>query len=176
MAQKLLDRYDRYCQTTLANLKEFDKYSTETLQKELISGKWTLAQVIDHLLSIEKAVYMYMAKKSADPALKTVKFKNKFYHFLTKLVLKSGKKVKAPSVVPDPSNEKDLNTMIAELEKIRTRTRSFIAEWPTENQHKLIFRHPMAGMFTLSQTVEFVAEHWNHHLPQQRALVAKITA
>ncbi len=176
MSQKLLDRYDRYCQNTLANLKELDKYSTENLQKEHITGKWTLIQLIDHLVSIEKGVYMYMTKKSADPALKNVKFKNKFYHFLTKLVLKSGKKVKAPPVVPDPSNEKDLATLLTELEKTRSRTRTFIAEWPAEKHKNLIFRHPFAGMFTLSQTIEFLADHWNHHRPQQRELVAKIIA
>lgn len=169
-----IDNYNKFCEFSISDIKNLEQYGTETLQKQLIPGKWTMIQLVDHLLSIEKGILMYMTKKSADPALHKVKFKNRFKHFLTKLVLRSGKKIKAPAVVPDPSNEKDIATMLAEFEKVRSRTRDFISKWGAERKNDLIFRHPFAGMFTLNQTISFLAEHWEHHRPQQQQLLKNI--
>lgn len=171
MSQKLVKQFDDYCAKTIGDVQKLENYSTEILQSKPVPGKWSMIQLLDHLLSIEKGSLMYMMKKSADQELKKVKFKNRFYHFLTRIVLKSGKKVKAPAVVAEPSNEKDLATILKEFENIRSKMREFVSKWPEERHDQLIFRHPLAGMFTLKQTISFLSEHWSHHIPQQNEIV-----
>ncbi|MES2629100.1 MAG: DinB family protein [Bacteroidota bacterium] len=174
MSEQLLKKYERYCDRTVADLLSLRNHTTESLQQQWIPEKWTMIQLIDHLLTIEKAVLAYISKKNQEPELKTVKFRNRLYAFLTGVYLGSGKKFKAPAVLPQPVNDKDLDRMLREFEIVRTKMRSFVEAWPGENTNKLIFKHPVAGMFTLGQTISFLNQHWQHHAVQRKELLGQL--
>lgn len=170
MNKKVIKNYERYCKKTQAELDSLKYLDTQLLQKQHFEGKWTIIQILDHLLIVEKEILLSIQKKSAEPTLKTVKMRNHFYAFLVKIYLRSGKKVKAPSILPEPTNTAELMQLRQEFDVVRKNTLDFIKAFPDDKKNKLIFRHPLAGMFTLKQTVSFLADHWDHHQPQIKKL------
>jgi hypothetical protein len=51
-------------------------------------------------------------------------------------------------------------------QSLRADYEGFISQLPSGYHEKLIFRHPRAGMFDLSQTLRFLTDHITHHLFQ----------
>ena len=50
--------------------------------------------------------------------------------------------------------------------------KQFLEAFPNEGMGKEIFRHPLAGMINIHQTVTFMREHVQHHQAQVHRLEA----
>ncbi len=166
MRNNLLSGYENYCKNTTAELEVYLNMPNAQFQQEHIVGKWSMAQVFDHLLTVEKGTLMYLLKKAQSEELQNASFRTWLYGFLLRKNLKSAKKFRLPAVLPQPSNEKTAQQLLTELADIRTKMANFIEAWPKQKYRKLVFKHPRAGMLTLQQTLNFIADHWQHHKPQ----------
>jgi hypothetical protein len=51
-----------------------------------------------------------------------------------------------------------------EAERLKLKT--FLTSIDEKHVNKLIFKHPIAGMFNIAQGVAFLREHLIHHQPQ----------
>lgn len=161
----------------MADFSAIQNMDAETFQKEIIPGKWTLAQVFDHCLSIEKGVLMYASRKAQTLSeLKKGKIKNWVISLILRYKLKSGEKFKAPSVLPPPVNTQSVSDTIEQFKRYRAKMRELILSLPKEHHNKLIFKHPVAGMLTMKQTIHFLQEHWNHHGPQREELLKLLSS
>ena len=85
--------------------------------------------------------------------------------------MRSPLKIKAPAVaskVPDSITIDEIKEYFAMNSE---NYRQLLNDLPMELEDKQIFKHPLAGLFNIEQTIHFVREHYLHHEKQVNALL-----
>lgn len=137
------------------------------------TGKWTVAQIITHLITSETLSLGYMRKKSLGiEGLKDSGLKQVVVFWLLKISQRIPVRYKAPKAVlentPQPFSKDEL---LSRWDHVRLELKSFLDALPEAHCRRLIFKHPVAGMLDARQTVGFMYEHVLHHLPQVKRLL-----
>ncbi|RAW03251.1 DinB family protein [Pseudochryseolinea flava] len=139
-----------------------------------IRGKWSINQLVAHLLTAERLSLLYMKKKSLgidklddSGALEVLKM----------LLLKFSQRVPvfrftAPkSLVASTPTSLKFDELILKWDDSRADLKKFLASIPSEHARKKIFKHHIAGRLDAAQAVCFLREHFRHHMPQVRRLL-----
>lgn len=140
------------------------------------ADQWSVRQVIGHLLASESGTLGYMLKKTSSgwDTLETTSDEHRSNASALVQRLASNERYKAPSVLPEPSNEVPLAELLDQWQKIRDQLELFAQSVAPEHWDKLVFRQPFAGMLNVLQTLDFIHEHVSHHLPQIQRILASI--
>ncbi|HEY8309419.1 MAG TPA: DinB family protein [Gemmatimonadaceae bacterium] len=128
---------------------------------------WSLAQVTQHLALVSNGM------------LRTARPRKRFLYLgdarlaLLTLVLRSPLRIPAPAAViipaPDVTWSDARGNIVASVE----RWKNFVE---SEAFDATRFRHPIVGALSPAQTVQFLVEHFGHHLRQIDALFAGLGA
>lgn len=132
-------------------------------------GKWSIAQILMHLLASERLSVAYMTKKSLGiDSLKNSGLKQSLLSVLLKISQRiPALKFKAPKVVVENTPAAlSLEALISEWDKSRANLKQLLESIPERHLRKLIYKHPIAGMLNVRQAVKFMYEHVHHHSPQ----------
>jgi uncharacterized damage-inducible protein DinB len=153
-------------------LNEIKPLSTETLNKH-VPGKWSLNQVLAHIISSEQLSVKYLKKKiqGIDETTNTGLIEE-----LKMLVLVVSQrlplKFKAPKMVVENTPQ---YLTAAQLEQAWNQTRGELTEVLNQfkDQHlkRKIYKHPFAGKLNIQQMLHFFSEHIIHHQPQIKKLL-----
>lgn len=130
--------------------------------------RWSIGQILIHILTSEKLALQYMKKKSLgvdtlpnSGLIEPVKLT------ILKISQRLPIKYKVPKLIrektPDAPRKDEFLLM---WQNERQQLRTFLESIPHEHVNKKIFKHPIAGMFNASQGVAFLREHLLHHRPQ----------
>jgi hypothetical protein len=148
--------------------------SDKKLSASPAKGKWSINQILIHLLTSEQLTLAYVKKKS----LGVDGLKNSgAWELLRMEILKWSQrlpflKYNAPIYVVANTPEA---VSFQELERRWTLTRmelhQFLDTIEESNMRKLIYKHPVAGRFDIIQCLMFMSEHYHHHLPQIKRLL-----
>ena len=132
------------------------------------AGEWSIAQVVEHILSSETGTLGYMKKKSSGgwDALEDAGDEHRASSAAINARLESNERYKAPDVLPEPTNALALGELFEKWNALRTELVEFVSHIQPEHFHKLVFRQPAAGMLTVLHALEFMDAHLRHHLPQ----------
>lgn len=132
------------------------------------SEGWSASQVIEHILASETGTIGYMKKKSASgwETLEVTGAEQQQNSLALNTRLASPEKFRAPSVLPEPSNQFNLAQLLLSWNTLRKDMEEFISGIDPEHFDKLVFRQPAAGMLNVLQTLEFLNNHIEHHIPQ----------
>ena len=138
------------------------------------AGKWTVLQILAHLLQAERLSLQYMRKK----ALGIEQTSDAgWWEDVKMLALKisqrvPGLKFRAPKVVVDTTPS---YATLADLERdwsaLRSELHDFIGTIPDSYTNRKIYRHAFAGRLSAPQALVFFGEHITHHHPQVKALL-----
>ncbi len=150
---------------------ELEQYQPNQLAFKSSPEKWSMLQVVNHLLISEQQIYQYLCKKNQaktlDPAGSTAAARS----FFLNAFLKSPLRVSAPRQLPLPESPPALAEMRKDWDATRQDMEIFLAKLPAERLQKIIFRHPFAGRFNIAQTLKFMINHISHHIRQVRRIV-----
>jgi len=136
-------------------------------------GKWSINQIIAHLITAENLSIRYLNKKilgieEAEDSGLVEELKMLLLIVTQRLPLK----FKAPKVVVDhTSKETDLNKLVGEWDKTREELRSLLDRMEDHHLKRKIYRHVAVGMLNIQHTLIFMKEHVAHHLPQIKYLL-----
>ncbi len=153
---------------------ELKGYSDELLNKKPAPEKWSVAEVIAHLITAEEMSLKYLQKKTQDTSTaKPENFNSKWRWLLVQIVFNFNLKFKAPAIVEPKLGYQSL----ADLEKKWTDVRSQIAAILHKLSDKEIntelWKHAVAGKLNLYHMVEFFGVHSSRHKKQiERTLAA----
>lgn len=157
-------------------LSKLKQYPEEILDRAPTPGKWSINQILSHLITSERLTLIYLKKKS----LGVDQLANSgIVEDLKILLLKASQRLplqfRAPELVvkntPSPVPLAELRT---NWDLLRQEFRQFLKNVKQKNLRKLIYKHPVAGRFNVLQCLVFMHEHFQHHLPQvNRALPNK---
>ena len=133
--------------------------------------RWSIGQILTHILIAEQLSFGYMKKKAM--GIDQLKNAGPVQFFLFQILKASQRipalKFKAPKVVlentPPPFSFSDLTQR---WDAHRSELKSFLEKIEDKNVHKLIYKHPAVGRLSGPQALMFFREHIVHHLPQIR--------
>jgi uncharacterized damage-inducible protein DinB len=136
-------------------------------------GKWSVSQILFHIILSERISLVYMKKKSLGIEQAG---DSGFWEELKFLVLKISQrlplKFKAPDVIAQKEPESlPLDELAVKWNAVRAEQENFLQQLPDQHQRRLIYKHPFAGRLNVYQAVAFMREHVNHHLPQIKRLL-----
>ncbi len=150
-------------------LSSIGHLSDEQLNQVIEKEHWTIMQVLDHLLLMEKSVTRIISDQLANGEDKTSSEKP------ITLTTDRSRKISAPSFVI-PSNEFiGLDEMKNKLTTSRQSLCNIIDSADTSLFNKRSYPHPVFGNLSLEQWISFVGLHEKRHLAQINELKAALT-
>ncbi len=174
MLPSLQKPYDRMEKSRLRILQLTGDLSETQAHASPGPGEWSVVQVLEHMVIIERRVLEAVQKQIAGSNLRPAGLKARFRIILLKLALRFRKKIKAPAILPEPAGDRSLAEWQREWEKSRQQWHKMLGNVPETLLDKAVFKHPLAGYFTLAQTLDFITEHTRHHVPQVQRLAQKV--
>jgi len=148
-------------------LEELESWAPEDLRQSK-EGGWNALQVLEHVIGSEIGTLGYLKKKTLAPANELSEAGANDTETGNKLsaALQSTKQWKAPDVLPQPLGSDSLDLYAAKWQALRIKFTAFLDDLPEEYLSRLVFRHPIAGMLDLEQTLTFLRDHITHHMFQ----------
>ena len=144
----------------------------ETLKSKPADDKWSILQLMEHLVGVESSILLYLKRKNYSPLQSKSFLPQGVRAVLLTLALKSPLKFKVPNVEGiSPSNTTAPQQLINRWHKTRGHLADYLEKVPEGLTNKPMFRHPTAGTLNLHQTLQFLAEHLEHHRRQLKALL-----
>ena len=174
MLPSLQKSYARMEKSRLRILQLTDNISEPQAHASPGPGEWSVVQVLEHMVTIDLRVLGAVQKQLGGSNLRPAGLKARFRLLLLKLVLRNRKKLKAPAILPQPAGDRSLEEWQREWEESRQQWHQMLDNVPEIVLDKAIFKHPLAGYFTLAQTMDFITEHTRHHVPQVQRLVQQV--
>lgn len=146
---------------------ELKKHSDEVLNKKPSPDKWSVMEVIQHLMKGEGASLMYLQKKTLDvsKASKTG-FKNKWRYFILDTVFSLPLKFKAPQITSPKNDFVTLEELDKKWDKIRKEILEITDKINEKDFDKELWRHIISGKMNLLQMVDFFTIHFDRHREQ----------
>lgn len=167
MEPKLELKYLRLEKSRNRLLDELEGFEDELLNKPSPNGKWSINQIVSHLIQVEQLTINYMQHKSQkQDNLANASFASSLRSLILKLALQSGRKYKAPEVVAVVPELASLQMLRQEWDHIRFTLEDVLTELPEHLSNKCLFKHPSVGPLSVSQTLTFLQDHFDHHLQQ----------
>lgn len=168
-----LDRLDASLNTLLERLLQEDRYLDQKLSPE----RWTVYEVMQHLMLSEGNSLKYLRKKTLGmKQLKTAGFQAGFRIWLLEMVMRSPIKFKAPKgagvevFVPVES----FAALSGQWQKQREELRQFLSELPMEIFDKEVYRHPRSGMLSIGGMLRFFQVHFDRHGKQIERILKEV--
>lgn len=150
---------------TKALFDSIDGLSEDQLHDQ--SYGWSVIQVLSHLYVAEAGTVIYMTKKmQAGDKMPNFSMGGKLRMALTRTMLRSSLRWKAPKPVSNPKSDYSLDEMKQQWEKSRQKTIAFVEAYPEKYLGKAVFKHPMAGRIDLAGALDSISYHQRHHLHQ----------
>lgn len=173
MNPALHQNFEKLQNDTKLLLKEVSSLSSATYHHRPAEEKWSISQIMTHLLTSERLSVSYMKKKSLGvDHLDNSGIAEDIKFFILKLSQRIPFRYKAPRQVieqtPSPLSYGDL---VRQWEAIRQELYQFLSEIPEKNIRKKIYKHPRVGMLDANHALQFLAEHLHHHKPQILAII-----
>ncbi len=169
--QKLFDELEAQREKTLQSVRHL---TDDQLNNPLVPGKWSVAEILSHLVSAERMSTSYVQKKiqgiheAADSGwweeikLNALKISQRI----------PGLRYKAPKrVVENTTFYRDFATIQKEWDGVRSDLHKLVSSLSADQARKLIYRHPVAGYLNMKQCLLFFREHIIHHTPQIKRLI-----
>jgi len=157
-------------------LEVLKDYSEKTLNKKPAEDKWSVLQIMQHLILVEGYGQSYVEKKlSFNPELKKAGFPVVWRTFLMKTYLKFPIKINAPEAVsgeslPEYSSFWDT---AKKWKHQRESLKAMFENMPPEHYDKELYKHPIAGKLTLNGLLDFNISHFARHKKQINKILKK---
>lgn len=136
-------------------------------------GKWSIAQIISHLIASEQLSVNYLNKKiRAINELGNTTWADDIKMNLLILSQRVPLRYKAPKVVVEHTELLDqAQALSSRWDQTRIELRTLLEKFQDDQLRKKVFRHPVAGRLNILQTIRFFQEHIIHHTPQIKKLL-----
>lgn len=137
-------------------------------------AKWSIAQILTHLLTSEKLSIGYMKKKMLGiDQLNNSGMAGSLRFTLLQLSQRiPNLKFRAPNVVvANTPQALPIDELISQWDALRNDLKALLESIEEKNVKKAIYKHPLAGRLDAAQATAFFYEHIHHHWPQIKRLL-----
>jgi uncharacterized damage-inducible protein DinB len=166
----VFDELERQREVLFSLLKNLPE---EKLAASPYPGKWSISQIVTHLVTSEKLSLAYMKKKSLGiDGVKNSGITETLRLWLLIISQRIPVKYKAPKVVTENTPPAmPLTALVEEWSALRNELKQFLERIEDRHVRKVLYKHPLAGRLDVRQAMIFFREHINHHKPQIERLL-----
>jgi uncharacterized damage-inducible protein DinB len=156
-------------------MKRLDGIPPEKLAERPGPGKWSVSQVMMHLVVAEEGALAYLKKKIEYGGHLRAGLFAELRLSLLELAIKLPFRYKAPAIVADipECTFEGANERWAAVRGEMRRTYTELDEAVIDHE---LFKHPMVGRFGLLQGIQFMHTHMTRHLGQVERTVIAVTS
>ena len=148
-------------------LRAADEIGGEVWRRNPGDGRWSAAELIGHLIQVERGVLAKADRIIQHPA-KPVPLLKKMHVPMALVEARIGKRKSPIAVTPELLGDKE--QMIGELRSARERTQAFLGETSGRELGDYYWRHPALGMLNVYGWMRFLAAHEVRHTKQMREI------
>lgn len=137
-------------------------------------AKWSIAQILTHIVTSEKLSIGYMKKKMLGiDQLNNSGIAGSLRFTLLQLSQRiPNLKFRAPNVVvANTPHALPIDELISQWDALRNDLKALLESIEEKNVKKAIYKHPLAGRLNAAQATAFFYEHIHHHWPQIKRLL-----
>ena len=166
-AIRRLDRIHRRRRDLLGQVAELP---ADVLTARPAPGKWSILEIIEHLVLAEEDVMGDLARLEDLPA-STQRLKHRVSYLAVLAVLRLGIPVKAPSAAMVPTGTRSLGELREAWDRNHHHLNAFVGGLDRRGASRAIFRHPVTGPLTVAQGIRMLGIHLDAHIRQISRLV-----
>lgn len=176
MNPTLQQHFDQLQNETTSLLKEVSGLSSASYHQQPGENKWSVSQILTHILTAEKLSLSYLKKKSLGfPTLTNTGVVEDLKYRLLEISQRIPMRYKAPKHVVDHTPEAlSYGELIRQWEIVRSEMMDFLEKISDNDLRKKVYKHPVVGMLNVIHGIRFLREHIIHHRPQVRRMVSKV--
>jgi len=146
--------------------------SSEALCFKAAPDKWSIVDVIEHLVIAEQNLLEQLAANvpvsTLDPGTRTPE-----KHQTVIKVMERDIPVDVPDESLEPHGGLTLGEFFSQWDDIRKKLQGLLAEIKSENKDDLFYRHPYGGPLDIAETLHFFDVHFDNHLRQIDKILAQ---
>jgi hypothetical protein len=146
-------------------LRHLDSLSDELLAFKAGPDKWSIVEVVEHLVGVEDDFLKQVSSKAESTTL-DMKAKSPDKYKTVIKVMERDVPVDVPDESMEPSGSISLDALLSQWAGVRNKLRAFLGGINSENKDELIYRHPFAGPLDISDTLHFIVVHFDNHMRQ----------
>jgi uncharacterized damage-inducible protein DinB len=174
MNVKLQQLFDQLEYDRKMLLNQIANIPVEKFNRQPEPGKWSLGEVLSHIVAAEHGSTSYMKKKSL--GIDQVDNSGIVESLKLALLIVSQRipllKFKAPKIVVDHTPQfHSAENITKHWNEVRTDLKIFLEKVEEKNMRKKIYKHPIVGRLDVVQAITFFREHIIHHSPQIKHLL-----
>ena len=163
-------RRKQYDQARRELLNQLETLRLDTLKTRPQPDKWSIIEIIQHLVLAETHLLRTESGTSNTGASKRT-LRHRFLYAAVLFVLRFGIPVKTPSRKVVPSGDPSLSELQQQWDASQSWLQSFVANLDRRARKKAAFKHPIAGPMTAKQTIRFLHVHFDTHARQIRRIL-----
>jgi hypothetical protein len=155
-------------QTYKTLLAQMDATATADLEARPIAGKWSMLEIVEHLVLAERAVFQDLP----DPSRLVARERNaadRIKYQLVLFVLWSGIPVRVPSPRMLPQGGRSLVELRRLWDENRAWLKSCLDYLSPAGAGRAVLRHPVAGPLTVPMAIRLGQVHIDRHMRQIKA-------
>lgn len=162
-----MDRIEQVRSSLIEKVKHLDN---EQLTLAPSEGKWSILQIIEHLVLAERDV---LGNPSIIERRKPYQqnWKNVFGYYIVIGILRSIIKVPVPTRSMIPRGKKSLEELIADWDENHAALKTHLKLEAEGKRNGVYFKHPVSGPVTTKQALTMLEVHLNRHIKQINAIL-----
>jgi hypothetical protein len=154
-----------------ALLDEVDALSAERLTAKPLPGKWSILEIVEHLVLAERDVLQNLPEPS-QLVDRPRRLRARVGYPLVMFVLKHGIPAKVPSPRMVPTGSASLAALRRQWDENYQWLWTYVDGLERDDFGRAVFEHPIAGPLTVEQAIRMDLVHLDTHTREIRRLVA----
>ena len=173
MNRRLQESFDRLEATRRDVLSRLEGHDRARLNRRRPDGGWSVLQILHHVITAEDGTRRYISKKMlAGTSLPRAGFVSRLRLLALQAANASPLRFQAPGRTGEVPPNSDPAETLAHWEEVRKEWRQHLEDFPEELTDRVVFRHAMAGLMGLPDTLSFLQSHLDHHARQVKELLS----
>lgn len=172
MLPNIQDKFDSLNQKRAALLQHLGSLSSQVSSFKTGPDRWSIVEVIEHLVKVEKNLLKQLAKNVPVSAL-DLKSRTPEKHQTVIKVMERDIPVDVPDERVEPHGRLTFEALLKQWDDIRKKLLEMLADINADNKDNLVYRHPYGGPLDISETLHFIEVHFDNHLRQIDRILAQ---
>ena len=171
MLPQLRQSFDRLERTRRELFDRLSRLSRDQLTHQPGENQWSILQVMEHLILSEEQTCHVVTRQLANPRLSAGgNWHLPFRLLVMRLVLRSKLRFKVPHQSVLPSGGLGYDALTKRWEAARQRMATVLKRFDEQLLARPVMRHAVFGSLPIEAVLQFMQEHFNHHLHQIRRI------
>ena len=174
MLPNIQEKYESLIEKREDLLRQLASLSGEVLSFKAGPDKWSIVEVIEHLVMVEKDFLQQLSinfgASTLDPKSRTPEKYQTVIKVMTRDI-----PVDVPDKRMEPHGRLTLDELLNQWVDIRKKLQGLLSEMKSDNRDDPVYRHPYGGPLDIGESLNFIDVHFDNHMRHIDIILAQST-